>query len=110
MQLNKRKIFQVLEVMTIIGALKKTIDNVKDNGGVDGMTEKDEINHKEKHMREERKMKSVRNVEGMGMILNNEGDDFTTLGEVSSSTKWKSISSELTEDNLNIKKLPKSGD
>ena len=53
MQLNKRKIFQVLEVMTIIGALKKTIDNVKDNGGVDGMTEKDEINHKEKHMREE---------------------------------------------------------
>ena len=41
-------------------------------------------------------MKSVRNVEGMGMILNNEGDDFTTLGEVSSSTKWKSIYSELT--------------
>ena len=39
------------------------------------------------------------------MILNNEDDDFTTLGEVSSSTKWKSISSELTEDDLNSKKI-----
>ena len=41
----------------------------------------------------------------MDMILNNEDDDFTTLGEVSSSTKWKSISSELTEDDLNSKKI-----
>ena len=39
------------------------------------------------------------------MILNNEDDDFTTLGEVSSSTKWKSISLELTEDYLNIKHI-----
>ena len=58
MQLDKRKLFQVLEVMIIIGALKKTIDNVKDNGGVDGMTEKDEIKLKEKNIREERKMES----------------------------------------------------
>ena len=43
MQLNKRKIFQVPEVMTIIGALKKTINHVKDNGSIDGMTERDEI-------------------------------------------------------------------
>ena len=55
-------------------------------------------------------MESIRDVEGVGMILNNEGDDFITLGEVSSSIKWMSISSELTEDDLNIKKLPKSGD
>ena len=95
MQLDKRKIFQVLEVMIIIGALKKTIDNVKDNGSVDGITEKDEIKGKEKNMGEERKMESARDIEGMGMMLNNEGDDFTTLGEVSSSTKWNSISSEL---------------
>ena len=91
--------------MIIIGALKKTIDNVKDNGSVDGITEKDEIKDKEKNMREERKMESARDVEGVGMMLNNEGDDFTTLGEVSSSTKWKSISSELTEDDLNSKKI-----
>ena len=90
--------------------MKKTIVNDKYNGGVDGMTEKDEIKYKQKNMREETKIESIRDVEGVGMILNNEGDDFTTLGEVSSSTKWKSISSELTEDNLNIKKLPKSGD
>ena len=91
--------------MIIIGALKKTIDNVKDNGSVDGITEKDEIKDKEKNMREERKMESARDVEGVGMMLNNEGDDFTTLGEVSSSTKWNSISSELTEDDLNIKNI-----
>ena len=81
------------------------MDNVKDNGSVDGMTEKDEIKDKEKNMREEKKIESVRDVEGMDMILNNEDDDFTTLGEVSSSTKWKSISSELTEDDLNSKKI-----
>ena len=69
------------------------------------MTEKDEIKDKEKNMREEKKIESVRDVEGMDMILNNEDDDFTTLGEVSSSTKWKSISSELTEDDLNSKKI-----
>ena len=34
--------------MIIIGALKKIIDNVKYNGGVDRMTEKDEIKYKEK--------------------------------------------------------------
>ena len=50
-------------------------------------------------------MESIRDVEGVGMILNNEGDDFTTLGEVSSSTKWKSISSELTKDDLNINNI-----
>ena len=105
MQLDKRKIFQVLEVMIIIGALKKTIDNVKYNGSVDGMTEKDKIKNKEKNMREERKIESVRDVEGVGMILNNEGDDRYTLGEVSSSTKWNSISSELTKDDLNIKNI-----
>ena len=29
--------------MIIIGALKKTINHVKDNGSIDGMTERDEI-------------------------------------------------------------------
>ena len=67
--------------------VEEAIDNVKDNGSVDGMTEKDEIKDKEKNMREEKKIESVRDVEGMDMILNNEDDDFTTLGEVSSSTK-----------------------
>ena len=82
--------------MIIIGALKKTIDNIKYNSSVDEMIEKDEIKDKEKSMREEKQIESIRDVEGVGMILNNEGDDFTTLGEVSSSTKWKSIYSELT--------------
>ena len=50
-------------------------------------------------------MEYVWDVEGVGMMLNNEGDDFIALGEVSSSTKWKSISSELTEDDLNIKNI-----
>ena len=70
--------------MIIIGALKKTIDNIKYNSSVDEMIEKDEIKDKEKSMREEKQMESIRDVEGVGMILNNEGDDFTTLGEVSS--------------------------
>ena len=41
--------------MIVIGTLKKTIDNVKDNDSDDGMTEKDEIKDKEKNMREEKK-------------------------------------------------------
>ena len=61
--------------MIIIGTLKKTIYNVKYNGGGDGITEKNEIKHKEKNTREERMLESVRDVEGMGMILNNEGDN-----------------------------------
>ena len=44
------------------------------------------------------------------MILNNEGDDFTALGEVSSSTKWKSLSLELTEDDSNIKNIVKDNE
>ena len=68
MQLDKRKNFQVLEIIIIIGALKKTIDNVKFNGGVDGMTEQDKIKHKEKNMREERMMESVRDIEGVGLF------------------------------------------
>lgn len=110
MQLDKRKLFQVLEVMTITGALKKTIDNVKDNCGVDSMAEKDEIKNNEKNMREERKIQSVKDVAGRGMILNKEGDESTTLGRVSSSTKWKSISSELTEDDLGIKNIAKDNE
>lgn len=83
--------------MIIIDALKKIIDSVKYNGVVGGMAEKDQINHKKKHIREEREIKDVRDVEGLGMIFNNERDDFTTLGDVLSSTKYKSISSDLTE-------------
>ena len=44
------------------------------------------------------------------MILNNEGDNFTALGEVSSSTKWKSLSLELTEDDPNIKNIVKDNE
>ena len=40
--------------MIIIGALKKTIDNIKYNSSVDEMIEKDEIKDKEKSMREEK--------------------------------------------------------
>ena len=94
--------------MININALKKTIDYIQYNSCVGGMTKNDEIKYKEKNMREERKIQSVRDIEGVGIILNNVGGNFTTLGEVSSSTKWKSISSELTEDDLNIKNIAKN--